>query len=170
VELAGSSARFFYCAMCRGLTAICLRCDRGQRYCSPACALEARRRSMSEANKRYAATLKGGLARAEASRNYRSRMNKVIDQGSPRRPPDGLLAQSPVAAKEPLSPDGLAPPAKPVKAAWYCCRCGRCCPDFFRWDFLRRRAPRSIAHCQNACLVLGSKIRDKRGVHGDHPP
>jgi hypothetical protein len=65
--------------MCRGLTAICLRCDRGQRYCSPACALEARRRSMSEANKRYAATLKGGLARAEASRNYRSRMNKVID-------------------------------------------------------------------------------------------
>jgi hypothetical protein len=125
---------------------------------------------MSEANKRYAATLKGGLARAKASRKYRYRLNKVIDQGSPQQPSDGLLILSPAAAEEPPSSNGFAPPTAPVKAIWCCCRCDRRCPDFFRWDFLRRRAPRSIAHCQNACLILASKIRDKTGAQSDHPP
>lgn len=157
-ELAGSSARFFYCALCRNLAAICLRCDRGHRYCSSACAITARRRSLAEANKRYAATLKGGMARAQASRRYRSRINKVIDHGSLRQLPNDLLSQSPAAVEElPLS-DSDPQAEKPVQTTWRCCGCGHCCPDFFRWDFLRRRAPRSITR------------QDKRGAHGDHPP
>ncbi len=98
------------------------------------------------------------MARAQASRQYRSRVKKVIDQGSLAQPPDGFLAAS-SAASEKISPaDGDAPAERPAPTTWRCCRCSRCCPDFFRWDFLRRRAPRSIAQ------------RDKRGAGGDHPP
>jgi hypothetical protein len=47
--------RLRFCA--RGLpgrrSTICVSCDRGQRYCSPECRLEVRRRQRHAANRRY---------------------------------------------------------------------------------------------------------------------
>jgi hypothetical protein len=39
--------------VCRALFTICISCDRGQRYCSPECRSEVRRRQRHDANCRY---------------------------------------------------------------------------------------------------------------------
>ena len=137
-----SYPRLIVCARCRRHGVLCSRCDRGQIYCSPACAQEARRQSLRDANRRYAATAKGRMARARATANWRSRKNKVIDQGSPQPPPDGLLSRSLAAKKPPSIKEYFGQPAF-SGGSCRCCWCGRCCPASVRRGFLRRRAPRT---------------------------
>jgi hypothetical protein len=53
------SIRRFLCAYCGAAVFICPPCDRGMRYCPGACAHDARRRSLGEANRRYQRTPQG---------------------------------------------------------------------------------------------------------------
>lgn len=152
-----SYPRLIVCVRCRRHGVLCSRCDRGQIYCSPACAREARRQSLRAANKRYARTSKGRMARAKATAKWRVRKNKVIDQGSPQRAPDGLLSRSLAAKKPPSVREHFGHPAF-SGGSCRCCWCGRRCPAAVRRDFLRRRAPRSFVQS------------DGRGAIDDHSP
>jgi hypothetical protein len=149
--------RLIVCVRCRRHAVICSRCDRGQIYCSPACAREARRQSLRAANKRYAATSKGRMARAKATAGWRVRKNKVIDQSSPQPPSDGLLSGS-LAVKKPPSVSDYSRPSPFSGGLCRCCWCGRCCPASVRRGFLRRRAHRTFVQ------------HGDRGAADDHPP
>lgn len=152
-----SYPRLIVCVRCRRHGVLCSRCDRGQIYCSPACALEARRQSLRAADKRYARTSKGRMARARATANWRSRKNKVIDQGSPKPPPDDLLSKS-LAAKKPPSVSDYSRSLASSGGVFRCCWCGRRCPASVRRGFLRRRAPRTSIQSGD------------RGAIDDHSP
>jgi len=47
------SGRLFLCAGCRQQVIVCSCCDRGQIYCTGACAKQARRRTVQQAGRRY---------------------------------------------------------------------------------------------------------------------
>jgi len=63
---------------------ICTHCDRGQRYCSPACRSEARRRQHRAANRRYQQSPEGRLDHRDRQQHYRERRcrPRVTDQSS----------------------------------------------------------------------------------------
>jgi len=69
---------------CQATFWICSHCDRGQRYCSPACRTEARRRQHRDANRRHQGSLEGRLDHRDRQRAYRRRHApaRVTDQGS----------------------------------------------------------------------------------------
>ena len=69
---------------CQALFWICSRCDRGQRYSSPACRAEARRRQHRAANRRYQRSPEGRLDHRDRQRAYRKRHApaRVTDQSS----------------------------------------------------------------------------------------
>lgn len=67
---------------CGGLFWICRSCDRGQRYCSPSCRHQARRRQLREANRRHQRSPEGRLDHRDRQRAYRARRRAgVTDQG-----------------------------------------------------------------------------------------
>jgi len=70
-------------AACRGLFTICVSCDRGQRYCSPECRLEVRRRQRHDANCRYQQSDLGRDSHRRCQQRYRERASQppVTDQG-----------------------------------------------------------------------------------------
>jgi hypothetical protein len=74
--------------VCRGCGAvfwICRHCDRGQRYCSPACRREARIGQRRRANGRHQRSPEGRLDHRDRQRVYRRRRAqraRVTDQGS----------------------------------------------------------------------------------------
>jgi hypothetical protein len=120
--------RRYLCARCRCAVVICSHCDRGNRYCTPHCAEQARRQSQRAAGKRYQAGLPGRTAHAQRQRRYRANRQIVTHQGSPLPPPAAQLAPEPT------------PPASPLPG--HCCRCHRALPDQVRLDFLRARIRR----------------------------
>ena len=63
---------------------LCSRCDRGQRYCGPACRRQARLRQHREANRRYQQSPEGRLDHRDRQQQYRERRcrARVTDQGS----------------------------------------------------------------------------------------
>lgn len=132
--------RRYLCVGCRTAVLICSHCDRGQRYCTPRCADEARRRSVRASGCRYQDSMRGRHAHAERQRRYRARQQKVTHQGSP-----------PGVAPDQL-PSEPTVPVTPV--LWQCCRCRRPLPDWVRQGFLLRRIRRSPP--------------DRR-MHGPHP-
>ena len=69
---------------CRTTFWICTHCDRGQRYCSPACRSEARRRQHRAANRRYQQSPEGRLDHRDRQQHYRERrcQPRVTDQSS----------------------------------------------------------------------------------------
>jgi hypothetical protein len=69
---------------CLSLFAICSGCDRGQRYCSPSCRSQARRRQHRAANRRYQCSTEGRLDHRDRQKRYRCRpcAKSVTDQGS----------------------------------------------------------------------------------------
>lgn len=69
--------RMFLCARCRESVVVCRRCDRGQRYCSPACSTAARQRFQREAGARYQRSDAGRAKHAERSRQWRQRQQRV---------------------------------------------------------------------------------------------
>ena len=122
--------RRYLCAGCRTAVLICSHCDRGNRYCTPPCAKQARRRRVRAAGERYQSSRRGRRAHAERQHRYRARQQKVTHQGSP---PPASPVQIP---SEPTMPVAAAP-------QYFCCRCQRTLPDFVRQDFLHRRIRRS---------------------------
>jgi len=58
-------------AACRAVFTICICCDRGQRYCSPKCHSEVRRRQRRETNRRYQQSEPGGSPIVFASSSRR---------------------------------------------------------------------------------------------------
>ena len=65
------SSRLFLCGRCRRQVVICRRCDRGQVYCGPDCALEVRRRNQRDARRRYQATDRGRRMHVDGGLNPR---------------------------------------------------------------------------------------------------
>lgn len=160
----GTPARFISCALCRAHALICSCCDRGQIYCSPTCAREARHRAQRAASCRYQRSRRGRFAHALRARRYRARwrirgaqQKNVTHQGSPPQPADDLLPADP-AAHQPPSTGDLQGRMPVISERKRCCSCGRSCPEFIRRGFLRRRGPRTAVQ------------HSPRGVvHGDPP-
>ncbi len=73
---------------------ICRSCDRGQRYCSNPCRLQARREQCRAANRRHQNSVEGRLDHRERQRSYRRRLGSracVTDQASPVHVSDGRI-------------------------------------------------------------------------------
>ena len=124
------SCRLFLCGRCRRQVVICRRCDRGQVYCGPDCALEVRRRNQREARRRYQATDRGRRMHVDRSREYRAQGRGVTDQG-------------PMPSRQPEMDRAAATAAQPpaVIAAGRviaCCRCGNPVSDRVRLSPIRR--------------------------------
>lgn len=68
---------------CRASFTVCVSCDRGQRYCSPACRETARRVQRRAADRRYQQSERGRRRHRERQRRYRDRQTpaRVTDQG-----------------------------------------------------------------------------------------
>ena len=145
-------ARLAHCPRCGLQFLICSHCDRGQRYCGPACARAARRASVRAAGRRYQQTQAGRQTHAARQRRSRARLReKVTHQGSPPVAADGAMPTgSKMGVDEDLPPAAGTPVAGSVPAAAavapsHCRFCGRLCAPLVRQDFLRhRRAPRTI--------------------------
>ncbi len=112
---------------------LCSRCDRGQRYCGPACRRQARLRQHREANRRYQQSPEGRLDHRDRQQQYRERRcrARVTDQGSIL---SACSASSPGGAVEATPPEVQKPVAVVVFPPWperrpalrLCCRvCGR---------------------------------------------
>lgn len=124
------SSRLFSCVRCYGQTVICSECDRGQIYCSSACAGLARRKSCQAAEKRYQNTLRGKLKHALRQRGYRERLRKkVTDQGSAPPTEEGLLSPVENKAKEGI----IEQDTIEIR----CCFCKKTISPWFRQGFLR---------------------------------
>ena len=75
--------RVFFCARCGKLAIICSTCDKGNRYCSPECASEAREEIVCEAKSRYRNSEDGRITQKFRQRRHRSRLGAdVTDQSS----------------------------------------------------------------------------------------
>ena len=71
-------------APCRAVFTICVRCDRGQRYCSPKCRSEVRQRQRHDANRRYQQSEPGRECHRRCQKRYRERALRppVTDHGA----------------------------------------------------------------------------------------
>ena len=147
-----TSARFFLCARCRTQVVVCCCCDRGQIYCTGACAQEARRSAQRAAGRRYQTSRRGRVNHAARARRYRARKKNVTHQSSQQRRSDDLLPSgSAVTISRSSSSDC------PWQSAWHCHWFGCHCPPFVRQGFLRRRrTSRTTQH--------------RRGSNRDHFP
>jgi hypothetical protein len=142
------SARLFLCGRCRAQVLLCSHCDRGQHYCSRACAGQARRERRREAAERYQHSWRGRLAHAERSRRWRARQaagpavdaqdgssKNVTHQGCPA--PAVAASLAPCASTTPDTVTAvLAVPD--VHWPWRCRRCQQPLLPHLRRDFLRR--------------------------------
>jgi hypothetical protein len=70
-------------AASRAVFTICVSCDRGQHYCSPACRSEVRRRQRHDANRRYQQSELRRESHRRCQQRYRERASQppVTDQG-----------------------------------------------------------------------------------------
>jgi hypothetical protein len=77
------SFRLYNCNLCQALTLVCNVCDRGQCYCSTACAKTARTRSLQRAGATYRRTWQGKVNGAVRQQRYRDHQRQhVTHQGS----------------------------------------------------------------------------------------
>ena len=92
------------CFECRTGFFLCFRCDRGQRYCSPACRRRARLRQRRSANRRNQQSPEGRLNHCDRQKAYRRRKAEEARQQSARNQGsaavDGSTSSSPAAATE----------------------------------------------------------------------
>lgn len=70
------------CPKCRCTFFVCVKCFRGQKYCSSTCTKQARTLSQKKANKRYGSTPTGRKKRRLAQNRLRNKKN-VIEHTSP---------------------------------------------------------------------------------------
>jgi len=75
--------RLYSCVRCGAQVSLCLRCDRGNRYCLGGCARIRRRESLLRAGARYQQSYRGACRHAARQRAWRARCaQKVTHQGS----------------------------------------------------------------------------------------
>ena len=74
------SARLFLCARCRDQVLLCSHCDRGQRYCSRACASGSRRERQREAARNYQLSDIGQRKHAARTARWRERRRRSLRQ------------------------------------------------------------------------------------------
>ncbi len=130
------TARLYQCVRCHQQVNICRKCDRGNIYCGPVCAVLARIKSLRLAGARYQATLNGKHHHAARQARYRLRhQKKVTHHGSPAPAAGDLLVPVAMAAVRDDVPAaaGLRSPEP------HCHWCGRGCPPLLRQGLLRRR-------------------------------
>jgi len=163
LEADRSTARFFLCAGCRAQVFVCRRCDRGQIYCTGACAQVARQQAQRMAGQRYQESYPGRLNHAARTSRYRARQKIVTHQGSPPQPQDDVvpldavrLTATATASKSAAVRDVVMRLQGSHPGFCRCHWCGECCSPLIRNDFLRRRQ-RSQSHDR------------KRRKHYDHP-
>jgi hypothetical protein len=72
------------CRACNAVFVICRSCDRGQRYCRPACRVAALREQRRRANRRHQHSPEGRLDHRDRQRAYRKRcaQRRVTDTSS----------------------------------------------------------------------------------------
>lgn len=139
------SLRFVACARaaCGQVFFLCLRCDRGHRYCGAACASEARRASLREAGRRYQGSFDGRATHAARQRRYRERLGaKVTHHRREEAPPSPMVRASPTtgATAVPAAREVSAhvpAHARPRPRRLCCVRCGAA-GQFVRHDTLAR--------------------------------
>ena len=75
--------RLYSCARCGAQVSLCVRCDRGNRYCMSGCARIRRRESLRRAGARYQQSYRGACRHAARQGAWRARCaQKVTQQGS----------------------------------------------------------------------------------------
>ena len=102
------------CFGCRTVFWICPHCDRGHRYCSIACRIQARLEQRRRANRRHQRSPEGRLDHRDRQREYRCRQRaRVTDQGS-------LSIASPAPSHYEIA-DNIAPPPPATTATprWF---------------------------------------------------
>ena len=85
-------------ADCRAVFTICVRCDRGQRYCGPKCRSEVRQRQRQDANRRYQQSEPGRESHRRCQKRYRDRALRppLIDHGAAAITPPAPLQAPPM--------------------------------------------------------------------------
>jgi hypothetical protein len=145
---------------CRQLFAVCGRCDRGRRYCSPECASTARREQLRRAGQQYQQSARGRSTHATRQARYRARKADVTHQSGSEAP--GASGGPPRLASAVLPPARLAP-CPPS-----CVRCGKS-TAFMRTSLRIRGVPRSRKHG----VPFGTKSfvdHMRGGAHSRRPP
>ena len=127
-----SSARLYFCCRCQAQVIICSRCDRGHRYCTNECAVDARADSLKRATRKYQLSRAGRFNNAARQQRHRERKKQIVThQGSP-----------PAAAHDVLKtlftwPESTQKPDQ--NGSNVCCHhCGAVCEPFLRQDFLHQ--------------------------------
>jgi hypothetical protein len=92
------SLRLVICArpVCRQLFYLGRRCDRGQRYCSRACADGVRRVTLRAAGRLYQQSRPGRFHHAARQARYRARRQKVTHQTTQLPLASGIVASAPL--------------------------------------------------------------------------
>jgi hypothetical protein len=140
------SLRLVICtrADCRQLFALCRLCDRGDRYCSRACAQQARRATLHAAGRRYQRSWPGRLHHAARQARYRRRRENVTHQTSPPAPSSGMVpmppSRLPPGGQEAVHETECVPSRAAVTPR--CARCGRRSPFLRHVTLAHLRAPR----------------------------
>ncbi len=128
--------RLFLCLRCQQQVILCSWCDRGQVYCSKACAQIARQKSLRLARLRYQQTPNGKRNHAACQARYRRKLkNKVMDHGSPPAPQHVPMFSLENKPEEPKN--------KQKESTLCCYFCEKSVSDWIRNDFLRRRGHQS---------------------------
>lgn len=128
-----TASRLYSCCRCHAQVIICVRCDRGQRYCAGECRHEARTQSLKRAASKYQRSRAGCFNNADRQRRFRERKKqKVTHQGSTEKPLHALLKTRLTETKKTqmLSLSGFT---------LRCHHCGCVCEPFLRQDFLHSR-------------------------------
>ncbi len=140
--------RLYSCARCGAQVGLCLRCDRGNRYCLVGCARIRRRESLLRAGARYQQSYRGACRHAARQRAWRARcVQKVTHQGSLAADTEGTVAlvvtdeTLSVACDDPFLSEVLEVLGRtPGPRSFYARRCSRCAgvlPAFARLGPLR---------------------------------
>jgi len=149
------SHRLFLCGCCLAQVQVCRSCDRGQRYCSPQCAAQARRQRQREAGQRYQRTERGRQRHAARQHAYRQREQQSYQEQLPQSYQEQLPTTGPEGTTGPRVEGGNGlessdvegsrggTPASPTAsvssrpmARGTCCVCRRSQSEWLRQDFL----------------------------------
>lgn len=143
-RLGRESWRLASCPRCRAQMRLCSDCDRAHVYCSKACASSARRESVADAGRRYAASERGRANNRARQARFRAR---VTHHSSPSAPPERETPAADETVSGVAATAGFEDPpgggdAKPnglpsSDEALRCTICGRPLPRRARRGFLR---------------------------------
>ncbi len=130
------SPRLYLCAYCHQQVKICRKCDHGNIYCSPVCAMVARFTSLKLAGARYQATFNGKRHHAMRQARYRkAHSKKVTHQGS-------LFSAQNAPIRLPENPVNTE--SGQESPGFFCSFCKKPVSSWLRNDFLRRRSHKKL--------------------------